>query len=288
MRTKPLGRLRFRPTGWLAPATLMAAVGCGRAAPPTPVVEPEPVRPVSLKGVSGQYLVSTHRKVVRETSGRTDTSLVTYEFLLEVRLDSAGQGELGRVSLTLDSVLSAEGGGLRIARARTAQGSTFSGVLLPNGRIIDFAVPQRDHLFLQEISDQLSQLFPNIPEPGVLPGLEWRDTTSSETETSGGALVTVTARNTHEVTDWQDHLGFRSLRIDTESQIRLDGKGSQAGQDFTIVGQGISWASVFLSEAGRFLGGFSRDSVSGEATIPELGITIPIIQLGVDTVTVSR
>jgi hypothetical protein len=233
------------------------------------------------------YSGVTHGRVEQTFNNQLAESEFGLKYFLGVEVVQA-QGALD-VTFTLDSITEATGfpGGSITARIDSAAGAVFTARLARDGALEDFDGGSSSGSLVRELADRVfEQFFPRIPPTGAEPGMQWTDTLTSEA-TVGGVENTVQSTNQYRATEWTSFAGQQALHIEAISEYTFSGSGVQAGQDFTLEGQGRRHFHQYLSENGVFLGFVSADTANAEARLTDAGITIPVQQIRADTLSIT-
>ncbi|MFQ5702852.1 MAG: hypothetical protein ACE5HT_02395 [Gemmatimonadales bacterium] len=194
-----------------------------------------------------------------------------------------------RATLVLDSIARVRGAGSvnSSGEANSALGTTFTGRLASTGEILDFQGDLPNGALARELVDRLfRQFFPRIPAHGARAGEHWVDTLET-TAVVGGVNNKVRTVNSHSAAGWLTHAGRRALQIVTVSRYAFSGSGVQAGQEFTLEGQGHRLAQHYIGADGSYLGYTATDTSHAEAKLTKLGLTIPVLQTRFDTLALT-
>lgn len=274
---------RFAPA---AVAGLLAA--CRGSAPaietPGPIAAPRSEN-VRFGTGTARYRAVSQLKVDQEFNGQTQTTNMRLGYYASARI--AAEGERLRATLTLDSMDVTEIPTISSAELARARGATFTAVLSPEGKLLEFTPSDSTTQILRQLSAGFREFFPRIPANGARPGQQWTDTAGTQSN-FGGAALTINSINQHDVTGWADYRGERALHIRTSSNYTVTGTGSQSGQALTIDGAGDRVSDRYLSSEGVYLGYVAADSSRFDVQLTGLGMTIPVRQARVDTLSVIR
>ncbi len=233
------------------------------------------------------YLGITHGRVEQTFNNQVAESEFGLDYHLSVSVTEE-QGALG-VTLTLDSISRVTGfpGGSLSARIDSSRGAAFTARLARNGALEEFSGGESSGSLVRELSDRiLEQFFPLIPTDGAQPGMQWTDTLTSEA-TVGGVENAVESINHSRAIEWTIFAGEQALYIETVSDYTFSGSGVQAGQDFSLQGNGRRHSHQYLSGDGVYLGFVSADTANAEAHLTDAGIVIPVQQIRADTLSIS-
>jgi len=282
---RPLGLLRPSLAVWHATALAALLAGCAKKGG---TEEPAPSLLIGYQPHKAFYVGVTHGQVEQTFNNQIAASEFSLAYYLTVDVVK-GEQELG-VTLTIDSIADVTGfpGGSLDARIDSSFGTEFTGRLTENGTLEDFTGGESSGSLVQELADRvLQQFFPLIPGTGLGPDMEWTDTLTSEA-TVGGVKNTVQTVNHSRSTEWTTYGGERALHLETVSDYTFSGSGVQAGQDFSLDGQGRRHSHQYLGERGVYLGFVSADTAHAEAQLTNAGITIPVQQIRADTLSITK
>jgi hypothetical protein len=248
---------------------------------------PSPAAPArfSYGPLTVQYQISSHTRIEQDMQGQVQVSDLGLVYFLSV--SAADEGDVVRLTMTLDSVPELSGPMLSPSMAADAAGTTFTGILSPRGEILDFQSSDTTNTLVQQLRPGLSRFFPRVPLGGVDAGQAWTDSVSNRSQ-SGGLDILVEATAQFQAHDWGDRNGVRALSASSDTEYTLSGGGMQGGSEITVDGTGVSHGGFFLGADGRFLGGASTDTVHMSAFVVAMGMDIPILQIRFDTVAVVR
>ncbi len=247
-----------------------------------PGVAPLPPPPAALTygPWTGRYVFVRHRHVEQVFQGQPLVSDVTSHLWLSVTT-SAGDPGL-RLELLVDSAR-VRGSGLPPGAAEGARGRRFEANLQPDGRLEHVIRPSVTNPLIDQLAFDLVDLLPLLPPGGARPGATWTDTTHG-----AGAMqdmtLTVQSVNTRSTADWSIVEGARGLEFTTAARFTVTGSGEQAGQPFTLSGEGQGTAHHWLTAGGRLLRLIRGDSTRIDVDLPGVGLVIPVTQQTTDTV----
>jgi hypothetical protein len=269
----------------LVAAAGTALTGCGGSSSGGTAAAPPPQTPqrIVYQPFAAQYRAASHGRVEQEFSGQTMLS----EFGLRYYVSAEAVDEDGVMGLTLtvDSVPLAVGGGLSAAEAVSAAGTRFTGVLRPEGHIRGFAGGDTTVPLVRQLASGLERIFPELPEGGVVPGQTWSDTI--ETTSPGAGLdILVSVVIDHRAEGWIQHALGRAVHIVSEARYTLSGEGMQGGSEISMEGSGVQRSNRYVSPDGRYLGGTSADTSYSTALVVAMGSSIPVTQIRFDTLAI--
>jgi len=234
---------------------------------------------------NARYLRVIHRTVHQDVAGLESTSSTTLRFMVSATVSPGSAAN--DVRFVIDSIVDVEGDGLDRAQVSAIRGATFEAHMSPSGRLTDLPEDSTNESLSSQIHSSLRQFFPIIPEAGVTPGAAWVDTTHS-TRRNGRTQIQIEAVVESEAGNWQDLDDGTTMTITWRSSYTLTGEGEQLGRHFTIQGTGIASGHSRVAADGAFLSTLSADSSSAEVLVQDLGYSIPVIQSGVDTLSLIR
>jgi hypothetical protein len=280
-------QLGLRGTSRTVLQALVLAVLLGGCAQKRGTEQPAPTLAVVYQPHEAAYAGVTHGQVEQTFNNQVAESEFGLAYYLRVVV-AGTQGDLG-VTLSIDSISAVTGfpGGSLGARIDSASGAEFTARLSSNGELHDFSGGESSGSLVRELADRVfAQFFPLIPVAGAQPGMEWTDTLTSKA-TVGGVENTVQSVNHSRSIEWATYAGQQALHIETVSNYTFSGSGMQAGQDFTLDGQGRRHSHQYLGAQGLYLGFVSADTAHAEAQLTRAGITIPVQQIRADTLSLT-
>lgn len=267
------------------PITVLS-VCCFACAHASPDPQPTPHPSIfQFAPQNAQYLRVIHRTVRQDVAGLESTTSTTLRYIVSAEVSQGSTAS--DVRFIIDSIVGVEGDGFDRAQVSAARGATFEAHMSPSGRVTDLPEASSDQSLLIQIHSSLSQFFPIIPEAGLIPGVAWVDTTRS-TRRNGRTQIQIDAIVESAAGDWQDSENGTTLTITWRSSYTLTGEGEQLGRHFTIQGTGITSGHSRVAADGAFLSTLSADSSNAEVLVQDLGYSIPVIQSGVDTLSLIR
>jgi hypothetical protein len=77
----------------------------------------------------------------------------------------------------------------------------------------------------------------------------------------------------------------RALHIAISGVFEISGTGEAQGQPIGITGNGQAVAERWVSATGHYLGGTTRDSTNLTVNVISVGVTVPVRQIQLATVT---
>lgn len=252
----------------------------GRAA--APASPPTPER-IVYQPFATQYEATSHGRVEQEFGGQAMVSEFSLRYY--VSAEAVAEGEAMALTLTIDSIPLAMGGGLSPAEAATAAGTTFTGVLQREGDIGDFAGGDSAVALVRQLASGLERIFPQFPDGGVVPGQAWSDTVETVSPSAGFDILVHVAID-HQAVEWTQRVQGRALHIVSVARYTLSGEGMQGGSEISVEGAGVQRSHRYVSPDGRYLGGTSADTSHSTALVLATGSSIPVSQVRFDTLAV--
>ncbi|MDH3495308.1 MAG: hypothetical protein OER21_00900 [Gemmatimonadota bacterium] len=261
------------------PSVLLLLTACAGT---QPGVTPLPPRPAVLTygPWTGRYVFVRHRHVEQVFQGQPLVTDLTSHLWLSVTT-SVGDPGL-RLELVVDSAR-VRGSGLAPGSAEGARGRRFEADLYPDGRLEHVVRPSVANPLIDQLAFDLVDLLPLLPPGGARSAATWTDTTRSS-----GALqdmtLSIQSVNTRSTADWSAIDGGQGLEFNTAARFTVTGRGEQAGQPFTLSGEGQGHAQHWLGAGGRLLRLIRGDSTRIDVDLPGVGLIIPVMQQTTDTV----
>lgn len=277
----------MRPgSGTLAALATAAVLGCSSGSPPVAAPAPPDLTPFVFAAEPTQYRVASLRTYLTEALGQATTLNSRLRFATQVTV--GGTGSERDITVLIDSVITSEGQMFLAGSRSQAAGTTVRGHLSHLGQLTDLTLdPIRlaQDPIVGQISTFFQQYFPRVPAGGVIPGAEWSDTTTV-TRAQNGTDIVVEAITEFRAGYWSDTTRTAELEVEWTREYVVSGTGEQMGQAFTVAGAGRSEGQHRLRGDGVYLGSIVRDSSSSEINITSLGQVVPLIQTGIDSVTI--
>lgn len=251
---------------------------------PPPGGTPAPARPATLTygPWAGRYVLVRHRHVEQVFQGQPLVTDVRSELWISLTTVTAERAL--QLELVVDSAR-VSGSGVPPGAAEGARGARFTAQLEPEGRIADIDRPTSANPLVDQLALDLAEFLPLLPRGGAKPEATWTDTTRN-----AGAMrdMTVAAEsvNNRTATEWSAVEGGVGFEITTDARFTITGHGEQAGQPFTLSGDGRGRAQHWLGLGGRLLRLIRTDSTRIDVDLPGVGLVIPVTQQTVDTLRV--
>ena len=258
-------RIRRRP-GRLTPVLLLLATACasgGRGAS-SPVV-PEVIPPVppgtptswSFGYAPGRYQYALTTDAAIQPQGDTIGGADTVRTATFISYALERRGSRYDISGTVDSAtLAASGRMRRPIQQLLAAPLRFTAEASSTGEVGKFAAevsPACDSP-ADPLLATARDLLITVPRSLTL-GTTWTETTSS-TVCRGEIPLTSKAVQRYEVQGADSVDGRPAVRIRRTSEVTIEGRGEQRGQDIRVTGNGTAAMNLFISpESGTFLGG---------------------------------
>jgi len=230
-------------------------------------------------GVS-RYRASAYTEVEQQVGSQAQRTTHTVRFQLTASLEPSGRRL--RATFTVDSLATVGGPDAAAPDANLLPPARFAADLELDGRLSDLHSEDPAHPRIEPLADQISQLYPRIPERGLRPGDTWSDTTQTTTTGKGLPLHFVVISH-HEV-PVPTGGSSDTLVIRTVSSYRYSGSGTQSGQVYTVQGEGRRHAVRRLTMGGRLVDLRAADTSSFSIAIPALETSLPGRQIRADTV----
>ncbi len=182
------------------------------------------------------------------------------------------------VAVILDSISQDPRSTMRQPALDSVRGASWRILIAPNGGVGLITMGQISSVG-ENLSGELARLlFPPLPTSGAAIGSQWRD--SSENRIAGFSVPqTERAVTTFHVPE-QDLASATALRIEGRAQLQRSGRDEQAGRTIELEGTGVDSTTWLLGAGGRFVGAEGADSVALTFNIPEVGQSVPVIQVG--------
>jgi len=265
---------------------LTCTYACSTGKPPsdsTTQLAPEPDLPFAYAGGDASYSHTSTRKIDQEISGQTMSSQISLHVFLTASI--SGVERTRTITFTIDSIPEMEGAGYTSADRQKFIARSIRGTFKSTGEISDIDIDSETSPLQSRLSLLIKRFFPVIPEGGVTPGSRWVDTATVDAD-DGSTRISTTAVTTSLAGQWlEDGTG---LPISWETQYHFTGEGQQLGQRFTLEGTGRRAGEHLFSMDGVYLSTASTDSSEATVQLTSMGITVPVRQVGVDTVRVIR
>ncbi len=267
----------------------LAACGGSAGTPAASTPAPRPAGdPAAVRYAAGaaRYRFEVANHTVQEVMGNSQELQFTQSLLLSTTLGEAA-GELA-LAITVDS-LTVQGTvpGLDPSALAVAQGRTFTARFRPDGKGLGVTNPDSTNAVMVQVARAFREFLPRLPSAPLVAGYTWVDTVTDTQALPGGAGQTSTRSvRQSRVVGWEDRDGMRAVHLTVSGTFEITGTGETQGQPLEITGTGQATGDRWVSAAGQYLGGASRDSTNLTVNVLNVGITVPIRQ--VQNVTVTR
>jgi hypothetical protein len=283
---------------WLAAAGWLAVVGCGAAAaggatPASPKPE-DGSRPSGDERVGGAvlyrpvrgaaYTLTRHDSLdLQLPGGGSQVQLLDRTAYLRVGV-AEGQGAY-QATITLDSLRGTSGGvPLPADSLAKADGTRWTATLTPSGRLSGLRADRASALG-DQISGSLRLLFPALPAGGARSGSQWSDSTQfplrADAFDATERLVIV-----YRASEGQAPGGRQALKLESSGTYRRTGTGVQADQALEMTASGVRRGVHYLGTDGTLVAAEGSDSGEMMITVPAVGQTVPVKQVGRYSITV--
>lgn len=269
-------------------ATMVGALSlaaCGGGAAGGTAAAPAPSEPARFTygPFNTVYEINSHVSLDQGPVGSSDFTMRYY-----LHATAAQTGEGTRLTLTIDSIAQATGPTTSQADVAGAAGAQFTGLLSPEGEIMNFHGEETSNPLVNQLSEGLSRFFPRIPSGGAVPGATWSDSVVTDSPAGEGVQIHLDLHMQYEALDWDEYNGAQALHVRATGEYTLTGGGSSGGADFTLDGTGRRYGELYLGADGVFLGAVSADTSESTALVPAAGMSIPITQIRADTIRAMR
>ncbi|MDH3290283.1 MAG: hypothetical protein OEO20_01480 [Gemmatimonadota bacterium] len=235
------------------------------------------------------YEIASHSHTEQDFGGQVQT--VDFSLTYYITATAVQTGGAAQLTITLDSAPKMSdlppAAGISKEEIQRAAGTTYRGILAPDGEILAFQGSTAGGQFAEQLNTAMERFFPRIPIAGLAPGQTWSDSASTTTQ-SGGLDLGVETTTSFEARDWLTRNGTQALEVAAVADYTVSGGGSQSGMDIGIDGSGVRRSLLYLAQDGRYLGGATADTSNLVATVAAMGAMIPVTQIRHDTVRVVR
>ncbi len=182
--------------------------------------------------------------------------------------------------VVLDSIHQDPRSTMRQPALDSVRGASWQILMAPTGGVGTMTVDPGSTVG-QSLSGELSRLlYPLVPLAGATMGAQWSDSSESEI---GGLSVAQTERalTLFHVPEQQDEDTVPTmLRIEGRARIERWGTEERGGRTIQLEGTGVDSISFYFGAGGRFAGAEGADSVAMTFTIPAVGQSVPVYQIG--------
>lgn len=279
----------IRALSWLVLAGCGSATS-GGAGPANPAPAPEANRParsddrprgdaVLYRPVRGAaYTITRHDSLdLQLPGGASQTQLLDRTAFLRVSVADAKQSY--QATITLDSVQASSGGmPLPWDSLARATGTRWTATLTPAGQLSALQA-DRSSTLGDQIAASLRLLFPGLPPGGARAGMRWSDSTQfplqAEAFEAIERLVT-----TYQAAEGETPGAGKALKLESRGVYTRTGTETQADQTLEMTASGVRRGIHYLGKDGTLVAAEGRDSGEMIITVPALGQTVPVRQLG--------
>lgn len=182
-------------------------------------------------------------------------------------------------SITLDSIQQDPLSTMRQPALDSVRGTSWQVLLAPAGGVGIVAVGPGSTVG-QSLSGELARLFyPRIPHTGAAIGAQWSDSSQSQI---GGLSVAQTERalTQYHVPEQDLEVVPPVLRVEGRASLERWGREERGGRAIELEGTGVDSITFYFGSGGRFAGAEGADSVAMTFTIPAVGQSVPVYQIG--------
>jgi hypothetical protein len=267
----------------VAPSTAPANTSPAPA-PVAAAAEPSTLR---YAAGTGRYKVETALNMAQDMMGNVTEVTATTIMIMSTTLTDDGGNLL--LTATLDSVsVTGNMPGVDASALSGARGKTFRARFTPSGRPLPAPPnPDSSDALVTQLGRGIREFLAVLPAAAVTAGASWTDTTTESNPMPGGtgAMNTRSIRE-HRVVGWETRDGARALHMTTSGTFTISGSGEvQGGTPVEMTGNGSATLNRWVSTTGTFIGSTGRDSTNLTVNVPTVGMSIPIRQTQVTTVT---
>ncbi|HET7599059.1 MAG TPA: hypothetical protein VFK09_02140, partial [Gemmatimonadales bacterium] len=183
----------------------------------------------------------------------------------------APEGGSYRTTIRLDSLRQGGGNPLAEDSLRAAEGTRWTAVLSPEGRLTSLTADRASGVG-DQIGAALPNLFPVLPAGGVQEGASWTDTTQRAVK-ADAFDATERATTSYQATGRDG----RAVVIQSRTTFQRTGNGGQGSQPMEMTSRGARQATYRFGD-GLVLSAQGADSAEMTITVPALGQTVPVSQ----------
>jgi len=257
---------------------LTLSLACGGSAPaPAPVPEV-----AQIEAGTTAYRLATWRQVEQTYEGQRIENDAGAASWVTVSLESHSDGFALRV--VLDSARTTGPVDIDPAAVRGAWGTTFSGLVAPDGGLTDWPLPADPNALLDQLHASLPDLVVRTPRGGARAGSRWSDTTTLATRAAGLPAVVRCIAEHGAAPAWEDRDGEPALAVTTSVSYTIAAEGERSGRWLALQGNGQTHLERYLTTAGHVIVGSSVDTLILDVEVGGTGLTIPVRQVRADTV----
>lgn len=183
------------------------------------------------------------------------------------------------VRITLDSIHQDPRSTMRQPALDSVRGASWEVLMAPTGGVGNITVGPASTVG-QSLSGELARLlYPRVPRTGAAIGAQWSDSSESEI---GGLSVPQTERvlTRYHVPEQNLDTVPVTLRVEGRATLVRWGREERDGRAIELEGTGVDSMTFYLGAGGRFAGAEGADSVAMTFTIPAVGQSVPVYQIG--------
>ncbi len=181
--------------------------------------------------------------------------------------------------ITLDSIHQDPRSTMRQPALDSVRGASWQVLMAPTGGVGNITVGPASTVG-QSLSGELARLlYPPVPRTGAAIGAQWSDSSESEI---GGLSVAQTERalTRYHVPEQDLDSAPAILRVEGRADLVRWGMEERGGRAIELEGTGVDSITFYLGAGGRFAGAEGADSVAMTFTIPAVGQSVPVYQIG--------
>lgn len=296
MARRPLALLTLALTGACAGSRGGASARPVPTPPPyapTTTVTPEPpalhaADAVRYRPSAVRYVVHRRLHIEQALAGdQTQSQDIGAKIFVVAAITGPADSVGYPASFAVDSIVADSGAPAPIAdNMSKVRKLVFIGRVAPRGDFVN-AVPS-DSALAQgavQLLGSFREFLPRLPSEGLKLGVTWSDTVETALKGSGSEVSRRTITQA-TATEWEDHMGARSLRVVANQTFRVAGSGKNMGQPFELSGAGTGSSVAYVAADGRYLGGEAQDSTTLTVRLTVQGVAVPVVQLTHTTVSV--
>lgn len=182
-------------------------------------------------------------------------------------------------SITLDSIHQDPRSTMRQPALDSVRGASWQVLMAPTGGVGNITVAPMSTVG-QSLSGELARLlYPRVPRTGAAIGARWSDSSESKI---GGLSVAQTERalTRYHVPEQDLDSATATLRVEGRADLVRWGTEQRGGRAIELEGTGVDSITFYLGAGGRFTGAEGADSVAMTFTIPAVGQSVPVYQIG--------
>ena len=181
--------------------------------------------------------------------------------------------------IILDSIHQDPRSTMRQPALDSVRGASWEVLMAPTGGVGTMTVDPGSTVG-QSLSGELARLlYPFVPPTGAAIGAQWSDSSESGI---GGLSVAQTERalTLYHVPEQNLDTVPTVLRVEGRARIVRWGREERGGRAIELEGTGVDSLTFYFGAGGRFTGSEGADSVAMTFTIPAVGQSVPVYQIG--------